>query len=128
MDESPLLRGYKTNTPLDLITYNLYFLFPMTQEHVDWLNKTIYKDNLFDINNWSLTHLGFGIIWGLFSKLYPNIFTLKNLIIFHTIFEIWELWTIHLIVDKFTIQELVDIIMDTIFAIIGFYLLQITKN
>lgn len=122
---SPLLTGYKTNTPLDLITYNLYFLFPLTQEQVNTLNTVIYSDEYFHINYWSLTHLFGGIIWGILNYFYPKIFSLTNYIILHTIFEIWELHSIHLPLNELTIQEIIDIIMDTIFGVVGFLLIKL---
>jgi len=118
---SPLLEGYKTGKPIDLITYNLLFMIPITQKQVDWLNTVIYKDKLFHINYWSLSHMLFGIVWGLLNKHWSdNIFNTKLLLIAHTIFELWEWYAIR---SPVNIQEFVDTIMDTVFAYVGFKLI-----
>src|SRR3990172_6085627 len=115
--QSALLTGYRTGTPLDLITYRLYFLFPLSQSQVEWLNQPIYRDNLFEINNWSLTHTFFAWIWGLLNRYYnAKWFSLTNYLILHTLFEIWEVWAIHIPVKELDGAEIVDIIMDTIFG------------
>lgn len=121
MKSSPLLTGYKTGTSLDWITYRLFFLIPLSQKQVDFLNKVIYKDSIFHINYWSLTHTLFGMIWGIMSMFHP-MFNIFNYLIFHTLFEIWELYAIQ---NTLNLQEFVDIIMDTLFGLMG--LLIITK-
>lgn len=112
---SPLLVGFPTDTPLD------YLLKPFTKEQIDFLNKDIYVDSTFHINNWSLLHLLSGLIWGLLYKKHP-FFNLLNFVILHSIFEFWEVWAVHLVQECFTFKELVDIIMDTLFGIVGFIL------
>lgn len=118
--DSPLLTGKRTDTPLDLITYNLYFLFPLSDSQIQWLNKPIYSDKYFHINNWSLTHTLFGMFWGILRKWFP-FFSLVNYLIFHTLFEIWEVIAIHKL-GNLDFRETLDIIMDTIFGVIGFYI------
>ena len=63
----------------------------------------------------------FGMIWGLLYR-YVNKkwFSGRNYLIFHTLFEIWELYAIG---GPLTIPEFVDIIMDTIFGYAGFYMI-----
>jgi len=122
-DPSPLLHGRTVGTPLDNITNRLYFIFPLSKNAVEWLNTVIYKDDIFWINYWSLTHTLFGIFWGLLYKWNP-FFNLQNLIIFHTIFEIWEFWAGGYFsgTREIILPEIIDTLMDTLFAIGGFYL------
>lgn len=122
---SPLLHGRKTNTPLDLTIQKLYFLFPLTDKHVEFLNTIIYKDDFFWINYWSLTHTLYGIFWGLMHRFVnKQFFSLRNFLGIHTAFEIWELWAggyftgLHPV----TIQELLDVVMDTVFGVVGYYI------
>lgn len=125
MTVSPLLHGKETGTPLDLTIQKLYFLFPLSKKQVEFLNTIIYKDEYFWINYWSLTHTGFGMFWGLMNKLvHPKIFSLHNFVWFHTIFEIWELWAGGYLTGKqpLTIQELLDVLMDSLFGIFGYYI------
>lgn len=126
VNKSPLLHGQKTKTPLDLITERLFFVFPLNDKQIQFLNTIIYKDDLFWINYWSLTHTLFAMIWALIGKIIP-VFNLKNYLIFHTTFELWELWAGGYLTGEhaLTIQELVDGLMDTLFGIVGFYILNI---
>ncbi len=118
---SPLLYGRETGTPLDLITERLFFVWPLSKRQIEWLNTVIYEDRLFLINYWSLTHTFFGFLWGLaFPSPSPLPF-----ILFHTLFEIWELWAGGYLGSgsgTLTIQEMVDVVMDTLFGVAGFYI------
>ena len=118
---SPLLHGYLTNTPLDWI---IKFLTP---KQVAWLNTIIYRDQIFWINYWSLTHTIWGFIWGLMEIFTSsNMFNLKSLIIAHTLFEIWELWAGGYLWDRsFNFPEMIDCVMDTLFTIPGYYLAKL---
>lgn len=118
---SPLLHAIKTNTPLDLVSERFFFIIPLNYEQIQWLNTVIYKDNLFWINYWSLTHTFLGFIYGLFQRIWPEYFTIKNYLILHTLFEIWELWASGYLTGerKLVLQEILDIIMDTLFGFIG---------
>ena len=89
---SPLLHGQQTGTPLDAITNRLFFIWPLSENHVEWLNTTIYTDDLFWINYWSLTHMLYGFLWGLFFYNYGFWVALFSFLVTHTIFEVWELW------------------------------------
>ena len=125
-NSSPLLTGFRTGTPIDLITYRLYFLFPLSEKQVEFLNRPIYRDKWFNINNWSLTHTFFGWLWGLMGRYYnAQLFSLTNYLIFHTLFEIWEVWAIHLPFWQLDIVEIIDILMDTLFGVMGYWLAQL---
>ena len=123
--ESPLIHGKINNTPLDNITQNLWFIFPLNKQQIKFLNTVIYKNKYIWINYWSLTHIVPAIIFGLiFNK---NEFNLKILIIYiilHTLFELWELYAGGYFSGKFKINiiEINDIIFDTLFAVLGFYI------
>ncbi len=123
---SPLLHGQQTGTPLDLITERLYFIWPLTDEQVEWLNTVIYRDSLFHINYWSLTHTFFGFLWGMAG------FPLFSFIVFHSLFELWELWAGGYLSGRysFTSREIADVISDTLFGVIGYWLgsLGLMKN
>lgn len=123
--KSPLLVGQTTNSPLDLVTSRLLFIWPLTDSQVKWLNTVIYQDSLFYINYWSLTHTFFGMIWGLFMLRWPKIFTIGQYILLHTIFEIWEAWAGGYFSGRFkmTLNELVDGLMDTLFGLAGVILI-----
>lgn len=129
METSPLLHGQKTNTPLDLITERLYFVWPLSKRQIEWLNTVIYNRYPFWINYWSLTHFGWGVIWALLGSLsnQKGVFSLPGLLIFHTVFELWELWAggylsgAHIL----DVAEFVDIVMDTVFAVLGFLFLTV---
>jgi len=133
-DVSPLLHGVKTKSSLDLITERLYFIWPLSESQIEWLNTIVYKDDVFWINYWSYTHLVFGMFWELLRRLtfstfpvFSKLLNVKNFIIFHTIFEIWELWAggyfsgIH----KFDFQEFVDCVVDTLFGLLGIYFIKL---
>jgi len=124
--ESPLIHGQMTQTPLDLVTERLFFLIPLTKEQVKWLNTVIYSDNLFWINYWSLTHTLVALFWGILHVMWPDVFSIRNYLIAHTLFEIWELWAGGYLTgkQKLIIQEVVDIIMDTLFGLMGIYLIK----
>jgi hypothetical protein len=51
-----------------------------------------------------------------------RIFTLGGLLVFHTLFEIWELWAGGYLTKIRTLDfpEMVDVVMDTIFSLIGY--------
>jgi len=123
---TPLLHAIPTKTPLDLVTEKFFFIFPITPKQMEWLNTIIYKDSTFWINYWSLTHTLLGMIYGILSFKFPTKFTIMRYIILHTIFEIWELWAAGYLtgIRQLVYQELVDIIMDTIFGLIGVYLIR----
>lgn len=123
-ERSPLLHGQVTKSPLDLVTERIFFIIPITARQVQFLNRIIYRDNLFWINYWSLTHTFFGLLWGLLHLFWPRLFSIRNYIIVHTIFEIWELWAGGYFTGKhpLIIQEIVDLIMDTLFGLLGVYL------
>ena len=135
-EESPLLHGKITNTPLDLVTKRLYFVVPINNKTIDFLNTIIYKDNLFWINYWSLTHTLFGIFWGILGRLTKQIglatsslFGIWGYLMIHTLFEIWELWAggyfPHCLDPNkkfnFNINELIDVLMDTLFGLMGYW-------
>lgn len=128
--DTPLLHGSKTHTPLDLITENLYFIFPLNPDQVDFLNTIIYSDKYFHINYWSLTHLIFGIFWGIMHIFLPNIFSILNYFLFHTIFEFWELYAGGYLTGEhpIIIPEIIDIIMDTLFGLIGILIIKFFKT
>jgi hypothetical protein len=126
MKVSPLLHGVETKNSLDLITKRLYFIWPLSPNQVEWLNTIIYKDDLFWINYWSLTHLVFGVIWELIRKCtgYNTLFGLTSYLVVHTIFEIWELWAGGYLSGVFPLdkQEIMDCVMDTIFGLAGIFI------
>lgn len=130
---SPLLHGQKTGTPLDLITERLYFIWPLSQSQIEWLNTPVTAMGKwattypFWINYWSFTHVGWGVIWAALRALtgQTKLFSLTGLLIFHTVFEVWELWAGGYIMGgphrhRLDLAEWVDIIMDTIFSAMGF--------
>ena len=122
---SPLLHGKITGTPLDAITTKFYFIFPLSSEAIKWLNTLIYRnDNLgLWINRWSATHVLWGILWGIAHRfLSKKLFSPLNFLIIHTLFELWELWAggyLKNSAEKLNVPEILDTIMDTIFASIG---------
>lgn len=119
MKISPLLHGQQTGTDLDAITNKLYFIYKLSDKQINWLNTIIYSDKYFHINYWSLTHTFFGMAWG-FLKKYNNKFNILNFVIFHTLFEIWELWAFgYQNIQDVDVKEWIDIVMDTIFGLIG---------
>lgn len=126
--DSPLIHGKIIKTPLDNITKNLWFIFPLNQKQINFLNTVIYKNRYIWINYWSLTHIIPAIVFGLiFNKAGNNKINKKNLIIYlilHSLFEIWELYAGGYLSGKFKIDimEINDIIFDTLFAILGFYI------
>ena len=123
---TPLLHAIPSKTPLDLVTERFFFLIPLSKEQMEWLNTIIYQDEIFWINYWSLTHTFLGIVYGIFYYLYPNIFTVNRYILLHTFFELWELWGGGYLTGEHQLiyQEIVDIIMDTIFGLTGLYLMN----
>ena len=125
--ESPLLEGYSTGTQLDAITYRLFFIFPLTESQVQFLNTVIYKNDSIHINYWSLTHTLFGMIWGLFHLYDKKWFSFRNYVIFHTLFEIWEVYAISKF-ENLNLKEWNDILLDTIFGSIGFWLVVGGRN
>lgn len=124
--DSPLLHGHQTGTGLDLITNRLFFIIPLTPQQIDFLNTPLFTPGPFYVNMWSLTHTLFGMIWGIAEKYLPNIFSVQNFIIFHTIFELWELWTGGYLDGPRTLdfREVLDIMMDTLFGLLGIYLVR----
>jgi hypothetical protein len=136
MTSSPLLHGQKTDTALDLITERLYFVLPLTPRQIEWLNTVIYNRYPFWINYWSFTHLAWGVIWALLQRftgsLGKQLFSFRNLMIFHALFEIWELWAGGYIgpgqIRRLNFAELVDISMDTLFTIFGYFISSLVIN
>lgn len=127
MAHSPLLHGQETGTPLDSITERLFFVWPLDRDQIRWLNTVIYSDNLFHVNYWSLTHSLFGFLWGMISGLWQtgrDIFSLGNYLLFHTLFELWELWAGGYLdgTRLVDVRELADVVVDTIFGVAGFFL------
>ena len=124
MKPSPLLHGRRTGTPLDRTLEKLYFVFPISDAQAQHLNTVIYGDRLFWINYWSLTHAFFGFLWGLMSFALPDLFSLGTYLVVHTMFELWELWAGGYLTgqEPLTVQELMDVLMDTLFGVAGFYL------
>ena len=124
---SPLLHGQETGTALDAITKRLYFIWPLTRDQVRWLNTVIYSDDLFHVNYWSLTHAFFGFLWGLVSGVWQTgrgVFSLVNYLVFHTLFELWELWAGGYLGGGriLDVRELMDVVVDTMFGVAGFFL------
>jgi len=129
MSSSPLLHGQKTQSPLDLITERLYFIWPLSRRQIEFLNRPILPSLQrypFWINYWSLTHVGWGIIWALLQHWtgWSSIFNLTGLVIFHSVFELWELWAGGYLtgIRRLTFEEMVDVFMDTVFAVVGYLL------
>lgn len=124
---TPLLHGTKTETSLDLVTERFFFLIPLSKDWIEWLNTVIYKDNIFWINYWSLTHTLLGFLYGILNHFNPKLFTFKMYLILHTVFEVWELWAGGYLTGqrKLIFQEVVDIVMDTLFGVLGFWLFKI---
>jgi hypothetical protein len=124
---SPLLHGKITGTPLDAITTRLFFIFPLSRDAIKWLNTIIYRNDDFGIwiNYWSYTHTLWGMLWGLAHYfLSQKLFSVRNFLIFHTLFEVWELWAGgYFYNSKLNSAEIIDIIFDTIFACIGLILM-----
>lgn len=126
---SSLLHGHITNTPLDSITTRLFFIFPLSKDAIHWLNTIIYRnDNLgLWINYWSGTHMLWGMLWGL-ARIFTrsSFFSTNALLITHLLFEIWELWAAGYVQNKFENlipAEIIDLILDTIFAMIGYWII-----
>ena len=126
MSRSPLLHGSVTGTPLDLITKRLYFIWPLSKSQIEWLNTIVYNRYPFWINYWSFTHFVFGIIWGVVSIWVKSFRNVTGFLIFHTVFEIWELWAGGYLggPNELVFTELVDIVMDTLFALLGYLLVN----
>ncbi len=125
METSPLLYGQETKTALDLITKRLYFIWPLSKKQIEWLNTVIYKDQIFLINYWSFTHTFFGFLWGLAEVFWSKrVFSVTNYLIFHSLFELWELWAGGYLTGQraLNLAELVDVVMDTLFGVSWSYL------
>lgn len=117
--DSPLIHGQITGTPGDIITTRLYFLVPLSKSQIDFLNTSI----VYNINLWSITHINWGILFGLLSLKYPQVFNLVSLVVIHTLFEIWELWAFGYFDEvPLDCREVLDVLFDTLFAVLGFYL------
>jgi len=123
-ESSPLIHGQLTKSPLDMVTERLFFIWPLTQDQVKWLNTVIYRDNLFWINYWSLTHTLIGMFWGLLYLWNPSVFSIKNYLIAHVLFELWEMWAGGYFTGEhqLIIQEVIDGVMDTLFGLAGVFL------
>ena len=122
---SPLLHGKITNTPLDFVTTRLYFIFPLSYNAIQCLNTIVYRNDDLGlwINYWSGTHILWGIIWGLAHIiLSKSIFSVNNFVITHSIFELWALWAGGFLsnnAQKLNAPEILDTLLDTIFACLG---------
>lgn len=123
-ESSPLIHGQITKSALDQVTERLFFVWPLTEKQVEWLNTVLYKDDLFWINYWSFTHTLIGFFWGLLYLWNPTIFSIRNYLISHTIFEFWEAWAGGYFsgIRKLTVPEIIDGVMDTFFGLAGVYL------
>jgi len=123
---SPLLHGRVTKSPLDLVTERLFFVVPLTMDQIQWLNTVIYHDRLFWINYWSLTHTFVALFWGVLHLLWPDTFSIRRYLMAHTLFELWELWAGGYLTGEtpLILPEIVDIIMDTVFGLLGIYLVK----
>lgn len=123
---TPLLHAIPTKTPLDLVIERLFFVIPLSREGMEWLNTIIYQDEVFWINYWSLTHTLLGMVYGIFHLLWPETWTIWNYLVLHTLFELWELWAGGYLTgeSKLIYQEIVDLVMDTIFGLLGVYIVK----
>lgn len=125
---TPLLHGQITDTPLDAITKRLFFVIPLSRNAIEWLNTIVYRNDDLGIwiNYWSGTHVLWGILWGLAGQLFPSVFTALGLLIFHSLFELWELWAGGYFERRQLIRaEVIDIFFDTVFAMIGFFITRL---
>ena len=114
--KSPLLyAAHSTGTAGDIIHDRLYFLIPLSSSQRDWLNQLIIKTQPPIINKWSITHL----VWGMISNLIGLGF--GGTIVVHTLFELWEALAFEYGTSiPFTSVELLDGILDTLWAILGY--------
>jgi len=86
----------------------------LTQQQIDWLNTPFFDL----INNWSLTHLLYGMLWGF------TILDLQTFIALHTMLQGVEL-TCFFGIDQFSIQ---DALLDAILGIIGFFITKLSPK
>ena len=77
----------------------------LSQKQIEWLNTPFL--NL--INNWSLTHLLYGMLWGF------TILDLQSFLIAHTLFQAIEL-VCFFGVDQFSLQ---DELLDAALGVLG---------
>jgi hypothetical protein len=137
--ESPLLVGQETGGPLDNITKRLFFIFPLSKESITFLNRPLFPKtqlkildlilqdkrtkDVYVLNYWSFTHFAYAFFFGSFGV------GLIEYLIFHTLFELWELWAGNY--QYFNLEsegrplipeEIIDILFDTLFAAMGIIL------
>jgi hypothetical protein len=115
LQTKPILVGTPSESPGDIIRKKLYFLFPLTDPQIDFLNGLLIKNTEPPINYWSLTHL----MWGVAARL--SGMGLTSTFLIHTIFEVWEALAFgYFIIRPFDSVEAMDSVLDTIFAVIGY--------
>lgn len=71
------------------------------------------------------------MLWGLAAVLASEIFTPMRLLALHTVFEVWELWAFGYVDDNFkrmVPSEMIDLIFDTIFAMLGMWVVLYLGN
>jgi len=100
--------------------------FFMPKHSKDFLDKYVLgsKKSLIYINNWTFIHFISGIsifyILKLYDKNQDNKTLLLNAFVIHTL---WELWQIIIGMTPFyTLRGVIDILMDTIVFMLGFYI------
>jgi hypothetical protein len=88
------------------------------------INKTLYnswyKTNLIDLNGWSFMHAFSGMLFASFFLKQ----TLLTWIFIHTIWEIYQILIGMTKIKENTLEESIDIFFDTLFAVLGFILVQ----
>ena len=86
----------------------------LSQQQIDWLNTPFF--NL--INNWSLTHLVYGMLWGL------TILDVQTFIVLHSLFQVLE------VVCFFGIEEasLQDLLIDASLGVIGVFITKLSPK
>ena len=91
-----------------------------------FLNQTLYRNSFFILNYWSFVHFFFGVIfYFLKPKKYTVIKWFVVLFIGHTIFEIIEYALAFSTNNPLFVEELIDIITDIIYSLIGFGLMYL---
>ena len=110
-------------TPLDKLVDSI-----IPRDVVLFLNQTLYRSEWIIINYWTFVHITSGII---FYFLKPQKYNYKQwfwiYLIVHIAFEIVE-FILALGGNPLFVEELIDIIWDILFGLIGFGIIWIIKK
>jgi hypothetical protein len=95
-----------------------------------WLYVPLYKTEYIEINGWSAIHF----FTGLFVAIFLPAVTLLQWFLIHTLWEIYQvaIGMSKVFPDKENkdewIKEIIDVIFDTIFSVLGFALIKLLQT